>query len=256
MTSRELCERLGVTRNTLRHWLSRGLPNTKEAGKYQFDPAGVLEWLKQQKLVEADRPAGVPSEWIVETLGEVADFFGVPRRTVEKWPTRGMPGTPGPSGSRRGRWDLVEIVRWRERDLRSRGHSVSERRAAASADIEELRAERMRLVVRQASANLIDRCEVETFFAELIIKFREQLLQLPGELQRHFPVEQRATVREETRRAIESLLNEFAEQEIDVSEFIVSDIAAASPSGQTLAAESADEPGPPAAADEAAAVDA
>ena len=46
--------------------------------------------------------------FVVETLGEVAAFFGVQEQTVRTWRLRAdpMPGSPG-------EWNLSEITRWR-----------------------------------------------------------------------------------------------------------------------------------------------
>lgn len=257
MNSRQLCDKLEITRATLRHWLRQGLPRTKVGRTYQFDAAAVRAWLDENGLIESDAPRGVPAALIVESLGDVADFYGVSIDTVKGWSRRGMPGRAGPRGSSRGHWDLVAIVRWREQHIRSVGTTVSERTATAKADIEEYKAERMRLVVRQAASQLIDRREVETFFAELIIRFREQLQQLPNELQRHFPVDQRTTVREASRRFIAAMLDELSSQEIDVAEFIVSDVVDDDDdeAETTVEAEPPDAVGETAEADEAGAVD-
>ena len=52
--------------------------------------------------------------WIVETLADVARFFGRHRDTVRGWRRAGMPGEPKA-------FDLSEIVRWKEANIAQSG---------------------------------------------------------------------------------------------------------------------------------------
>lgn len=46
---------------------------------------------------------------VVKTIGEVADYFGVNRRTVHEWRLRGMPVDSGG-------YDVAAIATWIERE--------------------------------------------------------------------------------------------------------------------------------------------
>ena len=47
MTTRELCDRIGVHENTVARWRQEGLPSAKAGGTYVYRWDTVREWLEE-----------------------------------------------------------------------------------------------------------------------------------------------------------------------------------------------------------------
>jgi len=76
--------------------------------------------LNQQINIHSAEPPG--ASWICDTLDEVAAFFGRSRETIKDWRAKGMPGEAGGPG-RPGRYDLREILAWRDTHVGSSGRN-------------------------------------------------------------------------------------------------------------------------------------
>src|ERR1700676_909876 len=101
MNAAELIASLDVSTQDLSAWIKRGLPCTGRGRRRVFDPSVVAHWLVEHG-VATEQPTKQPT-WIVATLREVAEAFGVAPSTVRaEWRSAGMPG-------RAGQWDLAEI---------------------------------------------------------------------------------------------------------------------------------------------------
>ena len=114
--------------------------------------------------------------FVVATLAEVAEFFGVGINAVNDWR-----GQPEPMPGVNGCYDLSEIVKWKL----GRGRQTSGLR-------EELTAADIRLKTAQARAKeldndiaageLVERRNVELWLATACIEFREMVMALPERL--------------------------------------------------------------------------
>jgi len=65
--------------------------------------------------------------WVVETLDEVAEFFGRQRDTIKDWRKKGMPG-------KAGEWDLQAIVPWQQENVGSSGRGDTDDKSRAEAE--------------------------------------------------------------------------------------------------------------------------
>lgn len=148
--------------------------NTQVNVGVQAGPGGSSQAGSEQ-LGEVPRIAG--------TQREVAEFFGVSVETIKDWRARGMPGEPGPSGQS-GRYDLAEILRWRDATIGPSGRNESgdvgrqeaDRRRALAA------AEKLELEVRQMRGELIDVATAVREFAHANTHARALLEQGPHRL--------------------------------------------------------------------------
>lgn len=151
MTTRELCDALGISSRQLTAWRKRGLPATKTGRGYRYDAAAVRRWLIDQGLAKPQA--------IATTRADVAEHFGVHERTVAGWIAAGAPGSPG-------RYDLDAIAAWRDArrgkgddpELAGPASAGLERYRQARAAIAELELARLRrqLVPREEVHAVLD----------------------------------------------------------------------------------------------------
>lgn len=83
------------------------------------------------------RPGSRP--WIVTTLAAVAEFFGVSPETVKDWREKGMPGIAGGPGHL-GRYDLAEILQWRDANIGGTGRNDARIRNESRAEADRRKA--------------------------------------------------------------------------------------------------------------------
>lgn len=110
--------------------------------------------------------------WIVSNQTLVAEFFGVPRRTVEEWRKVGMPG-------QRAAYNLATIYRW----IRSR-----ETKVVDSDALEWHRREKAKIAQlerRKLEGELVRVKEIRTALAHVVAALREA----GDRLQRQFGAE-------------------------------------------------------------------
>ena len=146
--------------------------------------------------------------FVVETLGDVAQFFGRGIDAIAKWRRSGsMPGKPGA-------WPLDEIVRWR-----LDGDDESDP-ADESLEIEKLRAEIAKLKAdtsgkelknESVRGRLIDRADAEQSQGELCAMIRTRLESLPDEFEMRFPAETRAENKADFADEVRRVLKEMSE---------------------------------------------
>ena len=85
---------------------------------------------EQKKILGAIRKARLSlgrAAWVVETLDEVAEFFGRSRETIKDWRKKGMPGKPG-------EYDLKVIRLWQEENVGSSGRGDTDDVSRAEAE--------------------------------------------------------------------------------------------------------------------------
>ncbi len=158
------------------------------------DLAAVEELIAE---LEASRPES--SRWSVETLGEVAEFFGLAVQTVKQWRTETpqMPGQPGA-------WPLPEIVRWRLAKLA--GSDLATAKKQADLELQLVAVEQKKLDLARQKAELVELSEVEVWAAAAMVETREMLMQLPQMISASAPPEIREFARAETDRHCREIL--------------------------------------------------
>lgn len=163
------------------------------------------------------RPKVKRKSFVVTTLSEIAEFFGVTVPAVSKW--KSNPGDPMPG--RAGRFDLSKIVQWdrRQRD----GSSLSDELKAADIRLKTAQAEAKELENEQARGKLVDIDEVDRWAASILIELRETLMQLPEILSTSSPPEIREFVRSESDRHIrDSLIS--AQRKLENQDYVVFEV--------------------------------
>ena len=75
---------------------------------FAFDDLDAVE----SALSALETPREAPGRFVLATLGEVAEFFGLALQTVKEWRCASppLPGEPG-------NYQLKEIVRWPDRQF-------------------------------------------------------------------------------------------------------------------------------------------
>lgn len=118
------------------------------------------------------------SRFVVGTLAEVADFFGLASQTVREWRggSNAMPGAEG-------KWDLREITQWKIAKLNK--HSGPEDEASErelKRQREAIRIEDARLDLAKKKGELIDRNEALADLSEACGEIATRLQALPAEM--------------------------------------------------------------------------
>ncbi len=127
--------------------------------------------------------------WIVANLELVADFFGKARETMKEWRAKGMPGIRA-TATIPGRYDLSEILRWKEVNIGSSGRNdgtadvaraeADRRKAVAEAEMKELKTEEFK-------GQLIDLDDVVREFNHETTTTRAHLEQIPDRATAQLP---------------------------------------------------------------------
>lgn len=164
--------------------------------KEQIDAA---EQLVAEYVARRDRG----ESFTVETLGQVADFFGLAEPTVRQWTAR-VPPIPG----RAGAWSLKEIVKWRESWLTQ--SDLKQKQAAQNYELGQVKLESERIELQQKRGELLHRDDVEHWAATAIVEFRETVMQLKEMLTSAAPPELKDFVRSESDRHLRDALTAAA----------------------------------------------
>lgn len=140
------------------------------------------------------------AEYIVGTIAEVAEFFGVGTSAVNAWrrDANPMPGTPG-------RFDLAEIAKWKD----GRGRQASGLREvliAADVRLKTAQAEQKEFDLRKETGQFVELAAVELWAAQTFITLRECLMSLPDVIATSAPAEIRTLAREEADRIVRATL--------------------------------------------------
>jgi hypothetical protein len=139
------------------------------------------------------------SRWVVKTLSEVAEFFGLSVQTVKQW-SQESPPMPG----QRSRWSIKEIVRWRT-DIRN-GRSSSPSSKKIDDDLKLVTLEQKQLDLAIQKKELIPLVDVERWAAVALIETREMVMTLPEILATSSPPDSREFIRSESDRHCRSVL--------------------------------------------------
>lgn len=161
----------------------------------QMDAAQILWEIHTEK--EADK------SFCVESLSEVASFFGLAEPTVRQWTQRDPP-IPGKAGA----WPLRDIVQWREAWLTQADLQARSRQQAFELGEVKLASERLELAEKRRQ--LLDRDDVEHWAGVAMVEFRETVMQLKEMLTASAPPEMKDFVRAETDRHLRDALTTVA----------------------------------------------
>jgi len=140
-----------------------------------------------------------PDPFLLLTLTEVADFFGVGEHTVRTWRLRKpqMPGEPG-------KWPIKQIVQWRCDWIQQTDLASAKRKQ--DFDIGEIERRRKQIDLDREEGLILDRQDVELWAATALIELREGNLSLTEILTAAAPPELKDFVRAETDRHVRDLL--------------------------------------------------
>lgn len=109
------------------------------------------------------------SRFHVGTLGEVARLVGVELQTVKEWRSgpNAMPGSEG-------RWDIVEIFRWRCDRLKANGSNADKSAEMKELELRDLQAivEKRELQARESRKELLPKDAVKSLSMAVCSVFR------------------------------------------------------------------------------------
>lgn len=104
----------------------------------------------------------------VETLPQVAEFFGVSLSTVKDWRAAGMPGVAG-LGAKLGSFDVREVARWRISKITERSPGAEQlARLEAAKRAGEIKIQNIK--IKQLEEQLIDIDIVEHLITRLVVE--------------------------------------------------------------------------------------
>ena len=137
--------------------------------------------------------------WVGETLGDIAEVFGLSVQTVKQWRTESppMPGEPG-------NYPLKPIIHWRLAKLS--GSDLATAKKQQDLELGRVQLESKQLELDQGRGQLLDRAEVELWAATALIEARVMIMSLPERLSTSAPPEMRGFIREETDRHCRDVL--------------------------------------------------
>lgn len=147
------------------------------------------------------RRSAIPISFRVNTLGEVAEFFGVGLDAVGRWR---MGDNPMPGDSVSG-YDLSEVAKW-DRAKRKSGGGIGDELKAADIRLKTAQAVAKELENSVTSGDLLDRGDVERWAATALIEAREMVMALPEMLATSSPPDQREFIRSESDRHCRDVL--------------------------------------------------
>lgn len=162
-------------------------------------------------IAEAEKLKGSgvsPARWTVETLGEVAAFFGVEGQTVREWRSGANP-MPGDQGQ----WDLSDITRWRCDRLKALGanaKSPEEKEIEIAISREDLI--KRRLANQLKAKELVMRVAAAARVAEMFNEARMGMEALPELLGPMLPPELRTELTIKVAQAIKLHLRKMAQK--------------------------------------------
>ena len=139
----------------------------------------------------------------LQTLSEVAEFFGLDEQTVRTWrlKTPQMPGKPG-------KWPIKQIVRWRCNWIQQTDLAAAKRQQ--DFELGQIQVEAKQLELDREKALILDRQDVERWASTALTELREGIMQLPEMLAASAPQELKNFTREEADRHCRDLLTTTA----------------------------------------------
>lgn len=169
------------------------------------DLEAVRQLWEEQKKAQQQR-----DRFDLQTLVEVAEFFGLDEHTVRTWRLKSppMPGEPG-------KWPIRQIVKWRCDWIQQTDLAAAKRQQ--DFELGQILVESKRIELDREKGLILDRQDVELWAATAMIELREGVMQLPEMLAASAPEELKGFVREETDRHCRDLLTATARR-LEVSE--------------------------------------
>lgn len=155
----------------------------------------------------ANSGAGPPkARWLVETLADVAAFFGLDVQTVKQWRMDRDPPMPGHNGA----YPLDEIARWRLSRVKG-----AQRPDFYNLDKEEREIEvaMARLKLDKARGALVPKADVEQKIRAMFARLRTRLEVTPDELAKLLPTDKRDELLPQLRHRFRLLLQELSDFE-------------------------------------------
>jgi len=171
----------------------------------------VATLIEEHKQKEQDGKS-----FTVESLGEVAEFFGLAEPTVRQWTAR-IPPIPGKAGA----WPLRDIVRWREEWLTQA--DLKAKQAQQNYELGQVKLESDRLELQEKRRQLLHVDDVELWASTAIVEFREATMQLKEMLTAAAPPEMKDFVRAETDRHLRDALT-AASRRLELKQIGESDV--------------------------------
>lgn len=158
------------------------------------DLEAVLGLIAEEEALLENR-----DRFLLQTLSEVADMFGVDEHTVRVWrmKTPPMPGEPG-------KWPLKEIIQWRCNWIQQTDLAAAKRQQ--DFDLGQFQVEFKRLELERERGSILNRDDVELWAATALIELREGVMQLPEILAAVVSQDLKDFVREEVSRHCRDLL--------------------------------------------------
>jgi len=147
-----------------------------------------------------EKPKTKRTSFVVKTMAEVADFFGVTRAAVHQW-TKEQDPVPA---SRTG-YDLSKVAQWLRRQ-RGGGDGLSDELKAAEIRLKTVQAQQKELDLSVKKRELIPLADVELWAATTLIETREMVMTLPEVLATSSPPDSREFIRSESDRHCRSVL--------------------------------------------------
>ena len=126
MDSKQLCTKCKINERELAAWVARGLPRTKDKGKWSYNEREVARWIRQQaqtaKQAAASTPTpAAPAAAIGPTAATVHQCLGMMRERGfviservfrSRMTEHDFPGKPGTPGLQDGDFPVDAIITW------------------------------------------------------------------------------------------------------------------------------------------------
>ncbi len=203
LTDQGLCASLQIDAKQLMQWLREGLPCVGRGKRRRFDAAAVRDWLLANGKAEPapnDVTSPAPRDQpVANTIGQVAQYFGVTERAVRYWINEGMPGKAGRPGTKEGQFPLFDIEDWRAGRRMRHVSTDEDTKHQAQARLLGIRAELLAHDLQQSLENLVDVDQVTRLWLRFMQEAKSQLLYLPAAIAKALPNELGPKVRKQAR---------------------------------------------------------
>ena len=140
-----------------------------------------------------ETPPEAPGRFVLSTLGEVAELFGVALQTAKEW-RQASPPLPGEPGN----YPMKELIRWRF--ARVSRNELSDELRHEQVDKLRVQTESARIDLEVLKASVLDRQDVELWASVALTEIRESIMQLPEMLAASAPENLKSFIREESDR--------------------------------------------------------
>lgn len=158
-------------------------------------------------LIDAEqegKAVGSGDKFKVETLSQVAEFFGVTEQAAKQWR-----GGAKPMPGEQGNYNLKAIAQWLTAKRNYRNMPEDESNRHAMREKIKVETERKLLELDLRRGKLVEREAVAAVNRELFSLVRVRLEALPGEIASSFPADFRARAMEESGLKVTAALKEL-----------------------------------------------